>query len=277
LGLILWLRLRLRNRRRCFQGYQGDIVCPTRQSSRTHVFYLVCQLPCAVLRQWYETVSDFQECMKIQSDLNKLSAWCDRNSLLLNVDKYKTITLSRIRYRCRVCLYAGWNGAGSGKLYKQSGGHHGREDEFFGACGRKAFAMLGFIRIRLSFEFRDPYNLKSLYTSLVRSKLENASCVWSPFYDVHVDKVERVQRRFIRYALRGLDWTDTYDLPPYKHWCALLRLETLVKRRSIACIMFKFDILSGRICFHRTNYGVHEPMFAAMRDFNEVFGLFDFI
>jgi hypothetical protein len=23
------------------------------------------------------------------------------------------------------------------------------------------------------------------------------------------------QRRFIRYALRGLDWTDTYDLPPY--------------------------------------------------------------
>jgi hypothetical protein len=136
--------------------------------------------------------------------------------------------------------------------------------------------MLGFIR-RLSFEFRDPYNLNSLYTSLVRPKLKNASCVWRPFYDVHVDKVERVQRRFIRYALRGLGWTDTYDLPPYEHRCALLRLEPLVKRRSIACIMFKFDILSGRICFHRTNYGVHEPMFAAMRDFNKVFGLFDFI
>jgi hypothetical protein len=35
----------------------------------------------------------------------------------------------------------------------------------------KAFAMLGFIR-RLSLEFRDPYTLKSLYTSLVRPKLE---------------------------------------------------------------------------------------------------------
>jgi hypothetical protein len=34
----------------------------------------------------------------------------------------------------------------------------------------KAFAMLGFIR-RLSLEFRDPYTLKSLYTSLVRPKL----------------------------------------------------------------------------------------------------------
>jgi hypothetical protein len=47
----------------------------------------------------------------------------------------------------------------------------------------KPFAMLGFIR-RLSLEFRDPYTLKSLYTSLVRPKLEYASCVWSLFYDV---------------------------------------------------------------------------------------------
>jgi hypothetical protein len=44
----------------------------------------------------------------------------------------------------------------------------------------KAFAMLGLIRI-LSLEFRDPYILKSLFTSLVRPKLEYASCVWNPF------------------------------------------------------------------------------------------------
>jgi hypothetical protein len=36
-------------------------------------------------------------------------------------------------------------------------------------------AMLGFIR-RLSLEFREPYTLKSLYRSLVRPKLEYASC-----------------------------------------------------------------------------------------------------
>jgi hypothetical protein len=56
-----------------------------------------------------------------------------------------------------------------------------------------------------------------------------------------------VQKRSIRHVLRGKGWTDTYDLPPYEHGCALLRLDTLVKRRSIACIMFIFDILSGRI------------------------------
>jgi hypothetical protein len=36
-------------------------------------------------------VKSFQDCIKIQSDLNKLSEWCERNSLFLNVDKCKTI------------------------------------------------------------------------------------------------------------------------------------------------------------------------------------------
>jgi hypothetical protein len=55
----------------------------------------------------------------------------------------------------------------------------------------KAFAMLGFIR-RLSFEFRHPYTLKSHYTSLVCLKLEYASCVWSPLYDVHTHSMTRL-------------------------------------------------------------------------------------
>jgi hypothetical protein len=95
----------------------------------------------------------------------------------------------------------------------------------------KAFAMLGFIR-RLSFEFRDAYTTRSW---CVRNWKR---CLWIPLYDVRVDEVERVQRQFIRYALRGLDWMDTYDLPPYEHRRALMRLDTLVKWRSISCIMW---------------------------------------
>jgi hypothetical protein len=36
-------------------------------------------------------VSGFQDCLKIQSDLNKLLEWCNRNSLFLIVGKCKTI------------------------------------------------------------------------------------------------------------------------------------------------------------------------------------------
>jgi hypothetical protein len=42
--------------------------------------------------------SFFQDCLKIQLDLNKLSEWCDKNLLLLNVGKCKTITIARSRY-----------------------------------------------------------------------------------------------------------------------------------------------------------------------------------
>jgi hypothetical protein len=37
-----------------------------------------------------------------------------------------------------------------------------------------------------------------------------------------------------------------------------------------------FAVLILRIHFHRTNYGILEPMSSAMRQFNAVIGLFDF-
>jgi hypothetical protein len=64
---------------------------------------------------------------------------------------------------------------------------------------------------------------------------------------VNVDKVERVQRRIVRYALRVLGWTDIYDSPPYEQRCALLRLKTLVKRRFVTCLMFIFVVLGGKM------------------------------
>jgi hypothetical protein len=59
---------------------------------------------------------------------------------------------------------------------------------------------------------------KSSGTTLLH--LEYASCVWNPFYNVRVDRVEHLQRQFTRFALRGLVWTDMHDLPPYEDRCA---------------------------------------------------------
>jgi hypothetical protein len=60
-------------------------------------------------------------------------------------------------------------------------------------------------------------------------------------------QVEHVQRKFVRYVLRGLDWTDMYDFPPYVDKFALICLEMLTRRRSDACVMFVFDVLSDRV------------------------------
>jgi hypothetical protein len=83
-------------------------------------------------------VRGFQDCMEIQSDLNKYSEWCERSSFFLNVDKCKTITFTRTRYPdVREFSYMiAETLLDQVKLYKRSGSHHGRENEFFGACGR---------------------------------------------------------------------------------------------------------------------------------------------
>jgi hypothetical protein len=109
------------------------------------------------------------------------------------------------------------------------------------------------------------------------------------------------QRKFVKYALDGLGCTDMLNLPPYLERCALICLETLAERRANACVMFIFDILFGRvnssnllslfsinppwfhtrmsdflqIDFHRTNYGIHEPLNGVVRSFNELADLFD--
>jgi len=68
--------------------------------------------------------------------------------------------------------------------------------------------MLGFIK-RWSKEFNNPFVLKSLYTSLVRPNLEYASQVWSPFYKIHINRIEAIQKNFNCFALRHLCWSST--------------------------------------------------------------------
>jgi hypothetical protein len=76
-------------------------------------------------------------------------------------------------------------------------------------------------------------------------------------------------------------------------FCALTRLfifDILIDRMNSPNLLSALDLNNPRyrnggsepseflrIGLHRTNYGVHDPMFTAMREFNEVIGLFDFI
>jgi hypothetical protein len=118
--------------------------------------------------------------MKIQSDLNKQSEWCERNILFLNVDKCKTITFSRIRYLVEFSYMLGGT-----VLYRVSSINDLEVImdkkmnflEHIDIMVGKAFAMLGFIR-SLSLEFRDPYTLKSLFSSAVY-EAHSMTCMWT--------------------------------------------------------------------------------------------------
>jgi hypothetical protein len=157
---------------------------------------------------------------------------------------------------------------------------------------------LGFIK-RFGKEFNDPHVQKVLYCTYVRSILEFACTVWSPYFQNSIDRVERIQRNFIRFALRCLNWNDPINLPPYSVRCKLLGLFSLCHRRTVADSMFVYDVLMGKIICsdllqevftsyntrnstliysrpHRTIYGFNAPLERCLRNFCKFNDVFDF-
>jgi hypothetical protein len=135
--------------------------------------------------------------------MNRLVDWCGVNSLELNVGKYKSITFLRPRHPVEFSNVL-WgimldrvNYNTDLEVVMDSRMSFSRHID---VTVGKALAMLGFVK-RLSGEFRDLYILRALYVLLVRPMLEYASCVWRPFYDMHIKRIERVQR----YTLLGLE------------------------------------------------------------------------
>ena len=151
-------------------------------------------------------------------------------------------------------------------------------------------------------DFTDPYSLRSLYYSLVRSSLETACVVWSRYTDLWIARFEAVQKKFTRFALRLLPWNNAASIPHYDIRCRLLGMETLYSRRDTIRAIFAAKLLLGvvdapiildqlnlyvpsiplrrrdllRLEFRRTEYGRNEPIILICRQFNEIHELFDY-
>jgi hypothetical protein len=133
----------------------------------SEIFDYVCVLFDADDMKLFLPVSGFQNCLKIQSDLNKLSEWCYKNSLLLNVGKCKTITFARSRHPVEFSYLLGGTVLDRVRFINDLGVIMDKKitfSEHVDVLVKNAFAMLGFIR-RLSLEFRNSYTKVSLHVS----------------------------------------------------------------------------------------------------------------
>lgn len=197
----------------------------------------------------YRIISSLIDCAALQQDIDNVANWCVTNGMEMNALKCKVISFAKTRTQLNYSY--GVNGLKLDRVtsINDLGVILNSKlcfNEHITAMTSKAFAMLGFIR-RNAREFRDPYALKTLYCSVVRSILEYAVQVWAPYHHTQITRIERVQRCFIRFALRRLPWNEPLRLPPYAHRCQLIRLVSLQQRRVYLQRMFAFDILSNRI------------------------------
>ncbi|CAH2087231.1 unnamed protein product [Euphydryas editha] len=109
---------------------------------------------------------------------------------------------------------------------------------------KQAAKMLGFLK-RNTKGFVSPKTKIILFNSLVRSKLEFASVVWSPPFATYSQRLESIQRSFTRHLAfhsSGISHKATYDLR-LKHF----KMMSLYNRRLILDIMFLKKNLSGDI------------------------------
>jgi len=122
----------------------------------------------------------------------------------------------------------------------------------------KARGVLGFIK-RWSKEFDDPYVTKTLFISLTRPSLEYCALVWSPQYGVHIDRIESVQKNFLIFALRRLNWDTSLILTSYSSWLLLINFPSLANRRTMLGITFIRNLIHG---------DVENPELVGRRHFN---------
>lgn len=252
----------------------------------------------------YSRIRSKADAIRFQQDLDNFKNWCTLNCMDVNPDKCSIFSFARIRdpvvfdYKLHDTVIQRVDHVKDLGVVLDNQLTFKRHVSY---VVEKASRTLGFI-FRIAKDFTNVYCVKSLYCSLVRSNLEYCSVVWHPYYQNGIERIESVQRRFIRFALRRLPWRDPFHLPSYESRCRLIHIDTLQVRRDVSRALFVADTLQGRIdCpdilravnlnvrprtlrnnsllrlpFQRTNYGQNSAIIGMQRTFNRAASVFDF-
>lgn len=185
----------------------------------------------------------------LQANLDRLQQWCVSNKMSLSTHKCSTITFSR---RSSSNILRGSYTINSEPLERVSVindlGVLLDERLTFKAhihqVVQRSKAIWAFVR-RQAKEHNCPFVAKALFCALVRSKLEYCSVVWSPVFECDKARIESVQKQFMLFALRHLNWSDPFVLPPYEARLSLLDLDSLDERRTMAAYQLATALLTN--------------------------------
>ena len=196
----------------------------------------------------FKRISSFADCLDLQRDLVSFTEWCCKWRLNLNISKCFCMNFSLKRSLNIVFNYSLDDHVLLCLSETKDLGVIFSSNMSFSAhitnIVNKALRMLGFVR-RTMRHVNDIGVLKVLYNSYVRSGLDYCSPVWSPSAKVWVQKLERVQKRFIKVlcAKKRIN----YDSDNYVDLCNLFSLTTLERRRKICDLILFHKILHSKV------------------------------
>lgn len=194
-----------------------------------------------------KVINSLLDCSILQHDLHRIYQWCVDNCLPVNPAKCHKVTFTNKTSNAIAYDYVFPDGSGlaNSDTTKDLGVTFDGALRFNAHIHQlvlKGFKTLGFI-IRTSRSFTSLDAVMHLYRTLLLTQLDYCSPVWSPFYQTHIDLVERVQRRFTRYVYRKFG----FNYESYESRCKALGLLTLRKRRMVADQMLLYSVVNDQL------------------------------
>ena len=206
----------------------------------------------------YREIYSVSDCTFLQDDLDKLALWANTWQLNFNVKKcyHLGITCKKIPTPYSYTL----NGSPiatvtSTKYLGITISNTLSWNEHVDNICNSANSTLGLLRRVLS---ECSHKVKdTAYRTLVRPKLEHASCAWNPYRQQNINKIESIQRRAARYVLN--------DYSRYSHVTPMIQSlgwESLHDRRllSQATMFYKIHVGHVGISFPSDVQPNHRPL-----------------
>ncbi|KAG5866983.1 hypothetical protein JTB14_037830 [Gonioctena quinquepunctata] len=179
------------------------------------------------------------ECDKLRRDLEKFETYCSENKFFVNSDKCHCITFTRNK-TVSVGQYT-LNRVGLKRCsqVRDLGVTYDSElifDIHINKVMNKSLKMLGYITRQTQF-ISNPQAILALYYVYVCSKLNFASSIWNPQYNVYVEKLENVQNTFLKYLSSKLR-TPTSVAPICDDFKILSLENRRIMKNVLICIKY---------------------------------------
>lgn len=262
-NLISWFRSYLvgRSNRVCISGHYSDKYEPSSgvaQGSIDGPFLflifindLVKEITHAQIEMYADDVKlimpikKMEDCVNLQNDLKATLEWCKRWRLTLNPIKCQMITYT-LKTKPIVFNYeldSIINRVNSVHDLGVSISSNFNFSSHVSNMVRSAFKIFGLLK-RRSVNFHQPETILTLYKTLVRNRLEYASVLWNSDCKTAEQKIERVQKKFVKFFC--YKFKIQYTSTDYYNQCLALNLPTLSQRRIQLDMMFLHKLVNHK-------------------------------
>lgn len=195
----------------------------------------------------FTEVDNGSDCISLQRDVTTIAEWCKQNYMQLHVDKCFVMSFTNKRHKVHFDYMIEGTSLQRKSVARDLGVYFDGRLTFrdhYDFLVSKTCKTLGFVA-RATKEFQIPRTLIGLFNALIRSTLEYACVVWSPFYEVHSKRLESVQNKVLKIASYRLG-VDR-KLSRYGDRLSHFKVMSLNSRRRVQDLLHLHKLLHGSL------------------------------